>query len=99
MFRRNKDGHLLHVLLTDTRKGRWNAVRRALIPARIVGPGAAAVIIRYRRSTGPKKINRYVHYLEFVLKKLFEIASSNAIFLFHGGILWLSGRSLGADSG
>jgi len=99
MFRRNKDGHLLHVLLTDTREARRSAVRRALIPARIVGPGAAAVIIRYRRSTGPHKINRYVHYLEFLLKKLFEIASSNTVFLFHGSILWLSGRSFGADSG
>jgi hypothetical protein len=91
MFRRNKDGHLLHVLLTDTREARRIAVRRALIPARIVGPGAAAAIIRYRRSTGPHRTNRYVHYLEFVLKKLFEIASANTALLFHGSILWLSG--------
>lgn len=98
MFRRNKDGHLLHVLLTDTREARRIAVRRALLPARIVGPRAAAVIIRYRRSTEPHRTNRYVHYLEFVLKKLFEIATTNIVFLFHGSILWLSGRSLGTDS-
>ena len=76
MFRRNKDGHLLHVLLTDTREARRIAVRRAFIPARIVGPGSPAVSIRYRRSAGPHKINRSVHYLEFVLRKLFGYASS-----------------------
>ncbi len=94
MFRRNKDGHLLHVLLTNTRGARRVALRRALIPTYIPGPGALAVSIRYRQPTGTHKSNRYVRYVEFVLRKLFEIASANTAFLFHGSILWCSGRSL-----
>jgi Uncharacterised nucleotidyltransferase len=99
MFRRNKDGHLLHVLLMDTRDTRLEAFRRALIPACVAGPDSSAVRIRYRRSTGSLNINRYVRYLSFLLGKVMENVCANTAFLFHCTTLWLSRRSLGANSG
>ena len=99
MFLPNKDGRLLQVLLTETKEARRSVVRRALIPSRFVRPGEPQVSIRYRRATGIHAIYRYVHYLEFLLRKVFEIAWVDTVLLFHGGRLWLTGESIETKSG
>ena len=99
MFRRNKDGRLLQMLLTETKAARRVALRRALIPTRFVRPGESAVGIRYRRSSGVQTINRHLRYLGWVLRKMFEIASADTALLFHGSLLWLAALSIEGDSG
>ncbi len=96
MFRRNKDGNLLRVLLADTPRTRRVALRRALLPTRIVGPTASDVSLRYRRSTATEHANLRLQYVRFLLRKLIDNAFANTAFLFHICLLWLSNRSVRA---
>lgn len=97
MFRRNKHGQLLQLLLADSSRARHVVVRRALIPARFEGPNAPAVRIRNRRVTKSSNANRYAAYLAFLVDRLLANTRANFSFLFHGGMLWLSERSLNSQ--
>jgi hypothetical protein len=94
MFRRNKDGRLLQLLLADSRKTRRSVLRRAIIPARVVGPNDPAVRIRYRQASASARTSRSINYLVYLADKFFSNALANASFLFHGLTLWLSTRAL-----
>ena len=96
MFRRNKDGRLLHLLLADTQDGRRAAFRRAIIPPRVRGPNAPEIEIRNRRNIGISGMNRYVSYLRYLVSRVIEHAFANTAFLVHASMLWFAGRSLGS---
>ena len=66
MFRHNKDGRLLQLLLTRSRTSRQSVLRKVMIPAQIPGPNAKAVRIRYRRARAAISNNRLINYLEFL---------------------------------
>jgi hypothetical protein len=93
MFRRNKDGHLLHLLLTKSRTSRKSALLRAILPHHIAGPDAIEVGMRHRR---PVRLNtsRYLKYLAYLFDRAVANCAANASFLLHGFKLWLSTRAL-----
>jgi Uncharacterised nucleotidyltransferase len=94
MFRRNKDGKLLQLLLTQSWVTRRAALRRAIIPTIMTRPGGPMVRIQNRRQKAPGNTNRYFDYLLYVsgrvLSHLFELL----FFLSHGVRLCLPKRPL-----
>jgi hypothetical protein len=93
MFRRNKDGHLLQMLLATSRTSRKSALLRAILPKHVAGPGESEVTTKYRR---PVRLNtsRYVKYPAYLVDRAFVNCAANASFLLHGVKLWLSTRAL-----
>ena len=94
MFRHNKDGRLLQLLLTRSRSARQSVLKRVMIPAYIPGPNAKAVRIQYRRARAAISNNRLINYLEFLGSKLVANVAANIAFLFHGVSLWVSTRAM-----
>ncbi len=96
MFRRNKDGRLLHLLLTTSRTSRKSALLRAILPHYVAGPDAPEVGIKDRR---PVRLNtsRYAKYLAYLSDRAVVNCAANASFLLHGLKLWLSTRALGSQ--
>jgi hypothetical protein len=94
MFRRNKDGRLLQLLLADSRKTRRSVLRRAIIPARVAGPNDSVVRIRYRRASVSAGTSRSISYLVYLADRFVANAIANVSFLFHGLTLWLSTRAI-----
>ena len=93
MFRRNKDGHLLQLLLATSRTSRKSALLRAILPHHVAGPDGTDVSIKYRQ---PVRLNasRYVKYLAYLVDRAIVNCAANASFLLHGLKLWLSTRSV-----
>ena len=94
MFRHNKDGRLLQLLLTRSRTSRQSVLKKVMIPGQIPGPNAKAVRIRYRRARAAMSNNRVISYLEFLGSKAIANAAANIAFFFHGVSLWVSTRAL-----
>lgn len=94
MFRHNKDGRLLQILLARSRTSRHSVLRKIIIPARLPGPDAAAVRLRYRRARLATSRNRFVVYARFLAGTAFANASANLFFFLHGVRLWISTRAL-----
>lgn len=97
MFRHNKDGRLLQLLLTRSRTSRRSVLRKIMIPVRVPGPNAAAVRIRYRRAWEATNSNKYVAYAKFLARTGLSNAGANISFLVHGAALWFSTRALNAQ--
>ena len=94
MFRRNKDGRLLQILLTRSRASRCSVLRKIMFPSRLPGPDAPSVRIRYRRSWPPVNGNGLVLYLRFLARTAVANAVANFAFFRHGVRLWISTRAL-----
>jgi Uncharacterised nucleotidyltransferase len=97
MFRHNKDGRLLQLLLTRSRTSRQSVLRKAIFPSRVPGPNAPAVRIRYRRAVPGANRNSPVLYARFLARTALANATSDIAFLLHGAHLWLSTRALTAQ--
>lgn len=98
MFRHNKDGRLLHLLLAESPDVRRAIMHRALAPARYEGPDAPAVRIRNRQVMQNVPRYRYVAYLAFLADRLAANMRANCSFLFHFCMLWLSRRMQAVES-
>jgi hypothetical protein len=96
MFRRNKDGSLLQLLLATSRTSRKSALLRAILPHHVARPGETDVGMKNRR---PVRLNasRYVKYLAYLVDRVVINCAANASFLLHGVKLWLSTRDLSAQ--
>jgi hypothetical protein len=94
MFRRIKDGKLLHLLLTHSWAARQEVLRRAIIPAAISAPNTPAVRIKNRQAKEQSGMGRFFDYPVYICNRLFSHASATSIFLLHGTSLWLSQRTL-----
>ncbi len=97
MFRHNKDGRLLQLLLTNSRTSRQSVLRKVMIPSQLPGPNAKEVRMRYRRARAATSNNRFIDYVEFLGSKLIANAAANIAFLFHGISLWVSTRALSTE--
>jgi hypothetical protein len=97
MFRHNKDGRLLQLLLTRSRTSRQSVLRKAMFPSRMPGPNAPAVRIRYRRVLPGAKGNSSVLYARFLARTALANVAADIAFLFHGAHLWASTRALSAQ--
>ena len=93
MFRRNKDGHLLQLLLATSPTSRKSALLRAILPHHVASPDETAVGMRYRRPVR-SNASRYVKYLAYLVDRAVVNCAANASFLLHGLKLWLSTRAL-----
>jgi hypothetical protein len=96
MFRRNKDGHLLRLLLATSRTSRKSALLGAILPRHVAGPGGTEVGMKHRRPV-KLKANRYVNYVAYLSDRVVVNCAANASFLLHGLKLWLSTRALSAQ--
>jgi hypothetical protein len=94
MFRHNKDGRLLQILLTRSRTSRQSVLRKIMLPSRLPRPDAPAVRIRYRRAGLPMDGNPIVLYLRFLIRTTLANAAANISFFLHGANLWISTRAL-----
>jgi hypothetical protein len=94
MFRRNKDGRLLQLLLTESWVARRAALRRAIIPTIMVRPGGPAARIKHRRLNASGKANRYFDYLVYLGGRLLSHLVELLFFISHGIRLWLSRPAL-----
>jgi hypothetical protein len=97
MFRHNKDGRLLQLLLTSSRTSRKSVLRNAMIPSRVPGPNAPAVRIRYRRALPGLQRNSPVLYARFLIRTTLANIAADISFLLHGARLWVSTRALSAQ--
>jgi hypothetical protein len=94
MFRHNKDGRLLQILLARSPVSRHSVLRRVIIPARFPWPDSPAVRIRYRRAWPSGNGNRLASYARFLARTALANASANVSFFLHGVRLWISTRAL-----
>jgi len=94
MFRHNKDGRLLQLLLTRSRTSRQSVLRKVIFPSRVPGPQASAVRIRYRRAIPGRKGNSPVLYARYLARTALANAAADIAFFVHGVHLWFSTRAL-----
>ena len=97
MFRHNKDGHLLQLLLTRSRSSRKAILRRAMFPAGLPGPDSLRVRIRYRRVLPESKTNRLARYAQYMVRKAVVNVAANVRFLLHCASLWFSTSALSSQ--
>jgi hypothetical protein len=97
MFRRNKDGRLLQMLMATHPGSQHFVLRRTFIPARIQRLGDPMVRIQNRRTKTPRNANRYLHYLAYLSRRTVVNSMANVSFLFHSVTLWLSTRALSSQ--
>ena len=94
MFRHNKDGRLLQILLTRSRTSRQSVLRKIMFPSRLPKPNSAAVRIRYRRAGLSTKGHPMLLYVQFIARTAFANATANFAFFLHGVRLWIATRAL-----
>jgi hypothetical protein len=94
MFRHNKDGRLLQLLLTRSRKSYRRVLKRTIIPSRVLAVNSPLVRIRYRRTVAANGGSKLLHYAKYVTKAALLNARANISFVLHGADLWLSTRAL-----
>lgn len=94
MFRHNKDGRLLQLLLTRSKTSRRSVLRKVMFPSGVPGPGAPAVRLRYRRPWPAASRNRIVQYGRYLVRTALANAAANISLFVHGLSLWVSTRAL-----
>jgi Uncharacterised nucleotidyltransferase len=94
MFRRNKDGRLLQLLMATRPQARQSVLRKALLPPPIPSLNGPMVLIENRRAQRSRSANRYISYSAYLGRKVLNYAGSNMLFLIHSMALWLSSRAL-----
>jgi hypothetical protein len=94
MFRRNRDGRLLHLFLATTKESKKLILRKALFPMKILGPGGAQVRVRNRRVKQSRPRIRILDYLLYQGNRLFVGGRAVAEFVSHGIWLWLLNHQL-----
>ena len=97
MFRHNKDGRLLQLLLTRSRLSRQAVLRRTIFPTRLPAPSSPDVRLRYRRPLKKSERNRFAVYTQFLVRTAFANVGANIVFLLHGATLWFSSRALSSQ--
>jgi hypothetical protein len=97
MFRHNKDGRLLQLLLTRSRTLRQSVLRKVILPASVPGPDAPAVRIRYRRALAATGNSRLFLYAKFLGRTAVANIVADLAFLVHGAGLWFSTRALNSQ--
>lgn len=97
MFRRNKDGRLLQLLLMRSRSSRQAVLRKAMFPTGVPGPDSPVVRIRYRRALPRPHSNRLAVYGLFLVRKVLVNMAADITFLLHGASLWLSTSALSSQ--
>ncbi len=95
MFRRNKDGRLLHLLLVDSPEARKRVLRRAILPNSIPGPAESAKRTLYRRpqntTNGAPTLWKFAR---FVCRRTWVHLITDVEFICHGTMAWLSTHTL-----
>lgn len=94
MFRHNKDGRLLQLLLTRSNTSRQTVLRKVMVPALMPGPEAPGVRIRYRRPWPGVSSNRFVQYGRYLVRTALANAAANLSLFLHGLSLWISTRAM-----
>ncbi len=94
MFRRNKDGRLLQLLMATRPRARQLVLRKALLPPRIQSLDGPTVRIENRRAKTSRIANRHIDYFAYMGRKVANYVRSNTSFLLHSMALWLSTRAL-----
>jgi hypothetical protein len=94
MFRRNKDGRLLQLLMATRPGTRQSVIRGALFPRRIQTIDGPLVTVDNRRARKSLSTNRYWGYLNYLVRRTAVTSMANASFLFHTLRVWLSMRNL-----
>jgi hypothetical protein len=94
MFRRNKDGRLLQLLMATVPRARQLVLRKALLPPPIQSLDGPLVRIENRRARTSRIANRYINYLAYLGRKVVNHVGSNSSFFLHSMALWLSTRFL-----
>ncbi len=95
MFRHNKDGRLLQLLLMQSRTARRSVLRKVMFPPLMPALGAPAVRIRYRRPWPDASRNRFVQYARYLGRTALDTMPRPVVSLFlHGLSLWVSTRAL-----
>lgn len=97
MFRRNKDGRLLQLVMADRPGGRQSVLRKTLFPTRIQRLDGPGVSVENRRERVSRSHNRYIDYLAYLGRKIVINCRANMSFLFHGLRMWLSTRVLSSQ--
>ena len=95
MFRRNKDGRLLQLLMATRPRARQSVLRKALLPPPIQSLGGPMVGIENRRARTSRNANSYINYVAYLGRKVVNYVGSNTSFFLHSMALWLSTRALG----
>lgn len=95
MFRHTRDGRLLQVLLADSRPARRLVIRRAIIPASILGPSGIAALIVNRRQVNFLNGNRFLARCASRCRRIPAGAQSILRFLVHGVGLWFIQKTPG----
>ena len=95
MFRRNKDGRLLHWLLAASPEARKAVLRRALLPNSIPRPAESAKRMPYRRRQNVGNgTPRLWNYAKFICGRTWAHLTSDVEFIYHGTSAWISTHSL-----
>ncbi len=94
MFRRNKDGRLLQLLMATRPRARQFVLRKALLPPPIQSLGGPMVGIENRRARTSRNANSYITYFAYLGRKVANYTGSNMSFLMHSMALWFSTRAL-----
>lgn len=94
MFRHNKDGRLLQLLLTRSRKSYGSVLRKAIIPSRVPGLNSPLIRIRYRRAIAVTNNRKLLRYAKHLGRTALLNARADVVFLLHGADLWLATRAL-----
>jgi hypothetical protein len=94
MFRRNKDGRLLHWLLANSPQARRGVLRRALLPNSIPGPAESAKRMPYRRRQSTDNgAPRLWNYAKFICRRTWAHLTADVEFICHGTSAWISTHS------
>jgi hypothetical protein len=94
MFRRNKDGRLLQLLMTTRPGTRRSILHKTFFPVKIQRLDGPLVRVENRRAKTLQNTNRCIDYLAYLVRKLVVNFVANTSFLHHTLRMWLSTRTL-----
>jgi Uncharacterised nucleotidyltransferase len=97
MFRRNKDGRILHFLLMETWRTRREVLRRAIIPVSLIGILRPKVQTRNRQDLKSIFANRHIAYLMHLGDRAVLGLYGTVRFLARGASIWFSQRPMRAQ--
>ena len=98
VFRWNKDGRLLHLLLLETWDTRRTIFRRATLPASFLRFFRPKHRMKDQLDEPSIQLDRHLTYVIRLSDRLISNIRATAEFLSHGAYLWLSRRQLRLQS-
>jgi MFS family permease len=93
MFRRNREGRLLQLLLTESWSARRRVLRNVVLPGSLVALSRAPLAPRFRVSR-PVSSNRLIANIAHQSRRVFGAGAAILAFVLHATGLWFSTRSL-----